>query len=181
MVWPTSYLFSMIYRPLLLLLLATVAGSTVGCAAKLQSVLIGSLMEDVATATARHDDPELVATGVPTFLLLLEGLLEANPNDQKLLLSAAEAYTSYATLIESDNLPRARRLYRRAKEYGIRALPPQQAQLLQSPIPNLPLRSRNSMTPISQPYFGPLPVGAPGSAPTPNPWPPWPNCPKSSR
>ena len=135
MVWPTSYLFSMIYRPLLLLLLATVAGSTVGCAAKLQSVLIGSLMEDVATATARHDDPELVATGVPTFLLLLEGLLEANPNDQKLLLSAAEAYTSYATLIESDNLPRARRLYRRAKEYGIRALPPQQAQLLQSPYP----------------------------------------------
>ncbi|MEE3258026.1 MAG: TRAP transporter TatT component family protein [Candidatus Latescibacterota bacterium] len=60
-------------------------------------------------------------------------MLETNPNDRKLLLSAAEAYTTYAALIENDDLPRARRLYRRAKEYGIRALPPQQAQVLQAP------------------------------------------------
>ena len=133
MAWPTRYLFTIIFRPLLLLLLATVAGSAVGCAAKLQLALVSSLIEDVSAATARLDDPELVATGVPTFLLLLEGLLETNPNDRKLLLSAAEAYTTYAALIENDDLPRARRLYRRAKEYGIRALPPQQAQVLRAP------------------------------------------------
>ena len=44
-----------------------------GCA-HLRNAAVGSLIEDVATATSRHDDLELVSQAVPTYLLLLEGL-----------------------------------------------------------------------------------------------------------
>ena len=116
-------------------LLATLAFGPLGCAARLQSALVESLIEDVSAATARHDDLELVASGVPTFLLLLEGLLVANPQDPQLLLSAAEIYTSYATLVEVDAPQRAKHLYQRGKEYGLRALALRLSQpdLLQAP------------------------------------------------
>ena len=95
--------------------------------------MVGSLFEDVSTAVARHDDPALAASGLPTLLLLLEGMLEDSPRDRELLLTAAEAYTSYAALIESDQPNRAIKLYKRAKEYGVRAFPPDQAEILRSP------------------------------------------------
>ncbi len=84
----------------------------------LRSAAIGNLTEDVASASARHDDIELVAQAVPTFLVLLEGLLESDPQDDDLLLAAAEGYTAYAVLIEHEDASRARRLYRRARDYG---------------------------------------------------------------
>ena len=84
----------------------------------LRSAAIGNLREDVAAASARHDDVGLVAQAVPTFLILLEGLIESDPGDAELLLAAAEGYTAYAALIEVDDAPRARRLYRRARDYG---------------------------------------------------------------
>ena len=83
---------------------------------------MGSLIEDVSAATARHDDLDLVASGVPTFLLLLEGLLVANPQDPQLLLSASEIYTSYATLVEVSDPQRAKHLYHRGKVNGLKAL-----------------------------------------------------------
>ena len=115
-------IFRPFYHLMRLLTLVVLAGNLLGCAAKLQSAMLGSLIEDVAIATASHDDPQLVTSGVPTFLLLLEGLIEANPNDSKLLTNAAEAYTSYAALIEIEDPQRASRLYLRAKNYGLRAL-----------------------------------------------------------
>ena len=117
------------------LMLATLIFGPLGCAARLQSALVGSLIEDVSAATARHDDLDLVASGVPTFLLLLEGLLVANPQDPQLLLSATETYTSYATLVEVDDPQRAKHLYHRGKEYGLRALALRLSQpdLLQAP------------------------------------------------
>ena len=120
---------------LITILLATLTFGPLGCAARLQSALVGSLIEDVSAATARHDDLDLVASGVPTFLLLLEGLLVANPQDPQLLLSAAEIYTSYATLVEVDDPQRAKHLYYRAKEYGLKALSLRLSQpgLLQAP------------------------------------------------
>lgn len=122
---PSSY-----FQLLHLLIYALIACGTIGCAARLQSALLSSLFKDVSVATARHDDPKLVAAGIPTFLLLLEGLLEANPNDRQLLLTAAEAYTSYAVLIELEAPQRASRLYLHGKNYGFRAL----SQRLKKPL-----------------------------------------------
>ena len=99
-------------------LCAIVAVGFVSSCGYLRSAAMGSLREDVAAASARHDDVDLVAQAVPTFLVLLEGLIEADPDDDELLLAAAESYTSYAALVELDDPPRARRLYRRARDYG---------------------------------------------------------------
>jgi hypothetical protein len=93
-----------------------------GCAGKIKTAVAGSLIIDVAAATAKHDDLVLVAQGAPTYLLLLEGLLESNPNNKRLLLSTAEAYVSYGTLIEADDPQRAGRSYLRAKQYALKAL-----------------------------------------------------------
>ena len=102
--------------------LASTLVGCAGCAAKIKSVAAGSLVEDLAAATARHDDVDLVAQAAPTYLLLLEGLLQSDANNQRLLVAAAEAYASYGALIEPDDPERASNLYRRAKEYGLRAL-----------------------------------------------------------
>ena len=93
-----------------------------GCAAKVKLALAGSFVQDVAAATARHDDLSLATQAAPTYLLLLDGLLTSNPHDPRLLIAAAQAYTAYAALIEWDEPERARSLYNRAKIYGLKAL-----------------------------------------------------------
>ena len=92
-----------------------------GCA-HLRNAAAGSLIEDVATATSRHDDVALVSQAIPTYLLLLEGLVEGSPDDLKLRLAAAQMYVGYATLVEAEDPERASRLYGRAKRHGLRAL-----------------------------------------------------------
>lgn len=93
-----------------------------GCAAKLKAAAAGSLIRDVAAATAQHDDLDLAIAGAPTYLLLLEGLLEGNPNNPTLLIASSEAYVSYGTLIESVSRDRAQRLYDRGRQYAERSL-----------------------------------------------------------
>lgn len=93
-----------------------------GCAAKIKLALAGSFVQDVAQATARHDDLSLATQAAPTYLLLLEGLLTSNPHEPRLLMATAQAYTAYATLIEWEEPERARALYHRAKTYGLKAL-----------------------------------------------------------
>ncbi len=88
----------------------------------LRNAAMGSLMEDLATATNKHQDAELVTQATPAYLLLMDGLLEGNPNDTDLLIEASEAYTSYGALIESSAPERARLMYQRGKDYGLRAL-----------------------------------------------------------
>ncbi len=100
----------------------TLAGSLTGCAARLKNAATGSLVSAVAAATGKHDDIALVTQALPTFLLLVEGLLESSPNDPQRLLQAAELYTAYGSLIEADDPERARRIYHRAKTYSLKAL-----------------------------------------------------------
>ena len=87
-----------------------------------QSRVTSGLMQDISTATARHDDVTLVRDAIPPFLLLLDGLIEGSAQDAGLLTSGAEAYTSYASLVEIDEPQRAGMLYARARDYGRRAL-----------------------------------------------------------
>jgi len=83
---------------------------------------MGSLMEDMAIAANKQEDAELVAQAMPTFLLIVDGLIEGNPNDTDRLIDASKAYLSYGALIELSAPDRARLMYRRGKDYGLRAL-----------------------------------------------------------
>jgi predicted anti-sigma-YlaC factor YlaD len=86
---------------------------------------------------ASDDDPELVQAAAPFSLKLMESLLAENPTHSGLLTAAASGFTQYAYAFvqqEADETEpkdlaaaealraRARRLYLRAKGYGLRGL-----------------------------------------------------------
>lgn len=86
---------------------------------------------------ASDDDPELVRDALPFALKTTEGLLAKSPDNPRLLLTAASGFTQYAyAFIQTDAeildaedpkaaqdiFTRARRLYARARRYGLRGL-----------------------------------------------------------
>lgn len=98
---------------------------SVGCA-PLKPTRVASValtLQDVAAAASRQSDPAIVADGSPAYLMLVEGLIEAYPQNRDLLLAAGQAYASYAASFVMDEDPeRAGRLFLRAKEYGFQSL-----------------------------------------------------------
>lgn len=99
---------------------------------KLADALAGS-----GTVFASDDDPELVRDAAPFSLKLMETILQETPNHEGLLLSLASGFVQYgyafvqqdADRIEEEDFAaaerkrvRASKLYRRARDYGLRAL-----------------------------------------------------------
>ncbi len=118
--------------------LCSFAGTLAGGCGYVRSVAIRDLMAEVAQTTLRHDDVDLVMEALPTYLLLMDNLIEADPGNAELLRAAAEGYFSYAILVETANPSRAAVLYLRAKGYGTAALiarRPAVADLLVGPFP----------------------------------------------
>ena len=79
--------------------------------------------EDVFIAAAKQSDPTIVRAGTPSYLMLVDGLIEAYPDNSKLLTAGCQAYTAYASSFVEDTDPEmAAALYAKAKHYGFRAL-----------------------------------------------------------
>ena len=105
------------------------AACAIGCfpIKRLTVASVGMVLEDVVRASAKQTDPVLVRQGTPAYLMLLDGLIEAYPEDRRLLLAGAEAYCSYAgAFIDQDNPEAAGKLYLKGKEYALRAMPQHQ-------------------------------------------------------
>ncbi len=108
---------------------STVIRSTAAAAALIAlcgcSMLVGSatsrLATDLSAGVLNQDDPETVRQGLPAYLLILDGLIEGNPESTPLLLTGARLYGAYATAFVDDEL-RAQRLASRGHGYGLRAL-----------------------------------------------------------
>lgn len=98
---------------------------------------LGDALAGSGTTFASDDDPELVGQAIPFSLKLIESLLASAPKHQGLLLAAASGFTQYAYAFvqqQADSLEdtdvqraaeqraRARRLYLRARGYGLRGL-----------------------------------------------------------
>ncbi|MCK8601684.1 TRAP transporter TatT component family protein [Desulfoferrobacter suflitae] len=84
---------------------------------------VGLTLQDVAQAAAKQADLTIIREGSPAYLMLLDGLLEAYPQNTELLTSACRAYSSYASSFLSDEQQaEAGALYQKAKLYGFRAL-----------------------------------------------------------
>lgn len=121
----------------LLALLAVLAVLN-GCAVRQFAVnRIGDALAGGGASYAADDDPELVRAASPFGLKLVESLLEESPRHAGLLLAAARGFTQYAYAFvqqdaeeaEEHDLARSRRLqararglYRRARDYGLRGL-----------------------------------------------------------
>ncbi len=81
------------------------------------------LLEDVAKASNRQSDLKLIREGMPSYLMLIDGMVEALPDNKRLLITAAQSYASYASaFIQDEDKAYAITLYAKAKEYALRAL-----------------------------------------------------------
>jgi len=85
------------------------------------SVLPRTFSDNVSHAILNQNDPETVRAGAPAFLLMLDGFIDANPDDRDLLRATADLYAAYATVFVDDT-DRARRLATKAREYARSAL-----------------------------------------------------------
>jgi len=109
-----------------------------GCSVRRMAVnKVGDALAGGGTTFASDDDPELVKAAVPFSLKLMESLLSESPRHEGLLLAAASGFTQYAYAFvqeDADEMEdkdlamaeemrgRARRLYLRARNYGLRGL-----------------------------------------------------------
>jgi len=84
---------------------------------------MGPLMEKMNLAINKHTDVEMVKAAMPAGLLQLDGLIEASPDNAKILVKAAEGYNGYSfVFIEGKDNERAKKLYLRSLGYSLRAL-----------------------------------------------------------
>ena len=91
-----------------------------GCSSVASSVS-SRLANNLSNAIVNQDDPETVEAAVPSYLLLVDGLIEGAPQNENLLLAGSKLYGSFASAFVKDP-ERAKRLSRRAREYTDRAL-----------------------------------------------------------
>jgi hypothetical protein len=119
-------------------LAATLAVCLGGCSIRKTAVnKIGDALANPGSNFAADDDPELVGQAIPFGLKTMEGLLESAPKHEGLLLSASSGFVQYAygwVQMEGDRVEatdlaratelreRARKLFLRAREYGLRGL-----------------------------------------------------------
>ena len=109
-----------------------------GCSIKRMAVnAAGNALAGGGTTFSSDDDPELIKAAVPFSLKLMESLLAQSPRHKGLLLATAGGFTQYgyafvqqaADELEDRDLAaatemrtRARKLYLRARNYGLRGL-----------------------------------------------------------
>lgn len=124
--------------PARIILLGCVLLPLAGCSVNKFAVnKLGDALAGGGTTFASDDDPELVKQAVPFSLKLMESLLSESPNHRGLLLATSSGFTQYAFAfvqqdadeLEATNFAaaqtlrlRAKRLYLRARDYGLRGL-----------------------------------------------------------
>jgi len=95
-------------------------GTLSGCASLMSSAATG-LAENLSDAVLNQNDPETARSAIPAYMVLLDGILESNPDDPDLLVAAAAMYASYGAIFADDDV-RASRLTTRARSYALRAM-----------------------------------------------------------
>ncbi len=109
-----------------------------GCRATATRVVANAVSSSETDVYARDDDPELVRAAVPFGLKSLEGLLAEQPKHEGLLTALASGFTQYGyAFVQTDAdeaemsgrsgaaralRERAKKLFLRARDYGLRGL-----------------------------------------------------------
>ena len=65
------------------------------------SLSIDSFASDISKAVSENNDPYTVMQGLPAYLLLLDGLIESDPDDEELLKASARLLNAYASLLDA--------------------------------------------------------------------------------
>lgn len=117
-------------------LLVVLLPSLSGCAAIARRAA-DNLAENLGAAVLNSEDPATVRDGLPAYLLLLDGLINGDPESAGTLLAAAELNSAYAGNFVTEP-ERAQRLSAKALDYGRRATCLRQPTLcsaLSGPVP----------------------------------------------
>lgn len=120
------------------ILCALLITASTGCSVRQMAMnQLADTLASTGTAISSDDDPELIKAAVPFSLKLMEIVLEQTPEHQGLLYSTSSGFTQYAyafVQLEADQIEdedfaeathmreRARKLYLRARDYGLRGL-----------------------------------------------------------
>ena len=91
-----------------------------GCASLVSSAA-GGLTDSISDAVLNQDDPETAKAALPTFMVLIDGMIRDNPGDADLLASGATLYASFGGIFAGD-AARASRLTTRARRYASAAM-----------------------------------------------------------
>jgi hypothetical protein len=89
---------------------------TSGCA----SLVVNPMLEPLTVSLQKQTDLDLLRDGAPSLLLLIDALVSADPDNEHLLMTAAQAYGTYATVLYEDGkTERAVNMSIKARDYGI--------------------------------------------------------------
>jgi tetratricopeptide (TPR) repeat protein len=81
------------------------------------------LVQDVAKAAYKQSDLTIIREGMPAYLMLMDGMVEAWPDNEQLLIAAAQAYSSFASVFAADqNEEYLKLIAEKARAYALRAL-----------------------------------------------------------
>jgi len=119
----TASLIRFVRLPALLLLLLAASGCS-----SLASSATGKLANNLSAAILNQDDPETVEQGMPAYLLMIDGLIDGDAQNENMLIAGSKLYGSYAAAFVKD-ADRAKRLARKARSYSDRALCVHEARL----------------------------------------------------
>ena len=89
-------------------------------AAGCSSLIGGKAADTLAAAILNQDDPALVESGVPAYLLLIDGLISQSPDNVALLSAGAQLFALYGSRFSTPE--RAVTLTAKARRYGERAI-----------------------------------------------------------
>ncbi len=93
-----------------------------GCIQTLAVRTVGGILDEGMGAFYEESDLDLAREGLSGNLKLLEALLKSDPENEGMLLFAAQGFASYSlAFAEDDSLERARALYKRSRSYAFRA------------------------------------------------------------
>lgn len=87
-----------------------------GCA----RLVSGAAAETLSAAILNENDPRLVSSGVPAYLLLVDGLISQSPDNSDLLAAGAQLFSLYGSRFAADPA-HAADLTDKARQYGARA------------------------------------------------------------
>jgi len=91
-----------------------------GCASLISSATT-RMADNITLAILNQNDLETVRLGAPAYLLMLDGLIEGDPENTDLLLAGAKLYSSYTSAFIEDE-KRAKRLAEKSFGYARTAL-----------------------------------------------------------
>ena len=82
-----------------------------------------TLLEEVARASSQQSDLRVLREGMPAYLMLIDGMIQAWPDNDRLLIAGAQSYSSFASLfVEDQDKEYANLLYLKGRQYALRSL-----------------------------------------------------------